>query len=717
MPETKGQIRKADVAFIRAEIDTNSINKDTKTFDVVFATENPILRNYWWAEEKFYEVLVCDRRNMVCDRLDGGLVPLLDTHNNYSITNQYGIERNWKIENKECRATIEYTSQTQKQDLWPDIENKVIRNVSVWPRILKYERIPNAQDPINGIPTYRAVLWEAMEISLCPVQVDSKSSTRSEDANTHEIEILNYNIQNRSNMEKNVEQQIRDAVRAAGLEEAFADGLIGRADMTLETATAEIANKRGGTPAPVVAPVAPQAPAPVAPQAPAADGDAGTRAVTAERERVASINTIAGKYQGKLERSFIDGLVGKQANGGFLTVDEARMAILEKLAESDVNISGGGASVRSQDIRDTNVPMVEALMERAQPGSVQRFYNLDTATKGRGLSEAGKDFRFMSMVDMCRAICQKSGVSVAGLSKEEVVKRAMSTTDMPDLFTSTVKRFMRMDYETYVPDWERFSQRVPADDFRVKTGIKVDSAVTFEEIAENGEYKESNVISNEKATIQLKTYGRRFSISRKTIINDDLGVLARMPRIIALGYRQFQSKKAWALVTGNALCPDGKSLFHADHGNLGTAALIGDSALSAARTAMRRQTSPEGNELMITPKFLMVPPELETKAQKLLKPIYPGQVADVNLWSSLDPFVNVYFADTTAWYMVADPNMISADGMVHAFLDGQEGLYTESFINQDNDALVIKARGDFDCAMWGWQGWYKNPGAAEGSVD
>lgn len=701
--------KKAGIFQNRAAVDTNTVDAEKRTFDIVFATETPVFRRGW--ETNYNEVLAISPKSIRTERLATGGMPLVNNHNQWAgIQGQMGRVASYTIDTvkKEARATIQFSTQEQFKGIFDDIAAGIIRNISVGYRVWKYDVIKNDPNDAKEIPTYRAIDWEPMEVSLVMVPADHNSSVRSA-ADENEVEILNSNIQNRSNMEKNVEQQIRDAVRAAGLDEAFADGLIGRADMTLETATAEIANKRGGTPAPVVAPVAQQAPA--------ADGDTSARAVSAERERVANINAIAGKYQGKLERSFIDGLVGKQANGGFLTVDEARMAILEKLAESDVNISGGGASVRSQDIRDTNVPMVEALMERAQPGSVQRFYNLDTATKGRGLSEAGKDFRFMSMVDMCRAICQKSGVSVAGLSKEEVVKRAMSTTDMPDLFTSTVKRFMRMDYETYVPDWERFSQRVPADDFRVKTGIKVDSAVTFEEIAENGEYKESNVISNEKATIQLKTYGRRFSISRKTIINDDLGVLARMPRIIALGYRQFQSKKAWALVTGNALCPDGKSLFHADHGNLGTAAVIGDNALSAARTAMRRQTSPEGNELLITPKFLMVPPELETKAQKLLKPIYPGQVADVNLWSSLDPFVNVYFADTNAWYMVADPNMISADGMVHAFLDGQEGLYTESFINQDNDALVIKARGDFDCAMWGWQGWYKNPGAAEGSVD
>ena len=62
--------------------------------------------------------------------------------------------------------------------------------------------------------------------------------------------------------------------------------------------------------------------------------------------------------------------------------------------------------------------------------------------------------------------------------------------------------------------------------------------------------------------------------------------------------------------------------------------------------------------------------------------------------------------------MVANPETTTVDGMVHAYLSGQEGLYTESYVDKKTDKIVIKNRLDFATAMWGWQGWYKNPGAA-----
>lgn len=700
MPEIKA-IKKGQTSFVRATIDTASIDKTAKEFDVVFATENPILRNYYWADEPFYEVLNCDKKSIRAERLDAGVVPLLDTHSMYSVTNQYGRAISWSVKNGEARARIKYTTQAGKADLWNDIENGVITGISVGPRIYKYERVPN-NDP-KATPTYRAVDWEVMEISFAPVPIDYKSAVRAEGGGEYDIEILNNNIENRSNMEKAVEKQIRDAVRAAGYDDAYANELINRADMTLEIATTEIEAKRAATkPTPAAQPAA------AAPES----GDAAERAVNAERERVAGINTIAAKYDGRLERSFINSLIAKQGNGSYLTIDQARMAILEKLADTDVTVGGGAPRAKGQDQRDTIIPMVEAVMERAMPGSVERYYKLENPSEKRGLSEAAKDFRYMPMIDICRAILVKNGEKVNGLTPSEIAKRALSTTDLPDLFSTTISRFLRMNYQTFVPEWEQFSRRVPANDFRTKTGVKVSSNITFEEIAENGEFKESTLMSDEKATIQLKTYGRRIKISRQTIINDDLGVLPDWTNKIALGYAKFRSKKVWGMVTDNVLCPDGNALFSVEHGNLGTASLIKDTALSAARTGMRRQKDPQGNELFITPKFLMVPPELETSAEKLLRQIYPPDVPTVNIWSSLQPFMNVYFTDTKAWYLVADPMTAGCDGIVHAYLDGQEGLVTESYVDKDTKGVTIDAWGDFDCAMWGWQGWHKNPGAA-----
>lgn len=709
--------KQAGITYTRADIDTSTINSDAKTFEVVFATENPVFRSYWWADEAFYEVLVCDKKSIRSERLDAGVVPLLDTHNSTSVTDQYGIVRSWSIKNGECRAVIEWSSQPSKAELWSDIEKKVIRSISVGPRIWKYERVPNTN--LKEVPTYRAVDWEPVEISLATVPVDYKSATRADAKDEHEIEILNYK-QNRADMtpEEILAQQnraiadehkrgmdIRLAVRAANLPEAFADELIVRADngkpLAMDAVRAAITAQQA-IPAPLTQ-------------------DDINRALETEQKRSTEIRTAV--RAAALPETFADELIGRKVENRTLTVDQAKAAVLDKMAEKDINIggpgSGGGARAHGDERTHIISAMTEGMMHRAVPGSVQKFYAMSEETKTRAMDVKAHDYKHMNFIDIARSILTMNGVpNVMSMSPAEVAKRALDTTDLPDLFTSTVKRFLLMNYQPVVPEWMRFSKAVPASDFRIKTGVKFDAAVTFEELGEDGEYKEANLMSNEKATIQLKTYARSFGISRKTIINDDLGVLTDIPTAIGLGAKQFQSKKVWGMITTNngANTPDGKSLFHADHGNFATganASQIEDTSLSAGRTAMNRQLSPQKNELDINPAFLLVPPELRTKAQKLLRLISPIRTEDVNIWGDLEPVSNVYLKDPLAWYMVAAPGSTTAEGMVHSYLSGQEGLYTESYIDQKTDKLVIKSRLDFDCQMWGYAGWYKNSGAAQ----
>jgi len=712
--------KQGGILIFRADIDSTTVNKEDKTFDVVFATENPVLRSPWWSDETFYEVLVCDKKCIRAERLDGGMVPLLDMHSGYSVTTQYGIERSWSIVNKECRAKIQYSLQDGKADLWKDIEGGIIKNISVGAKIYQYERVPNT-DP-KKTPTYRAIDWEVNEISMATVQLDYKSSVRAEGAERiergedgketlHEIEIINYKTK-RSVMKQNEIKELRVAVRAAGLDDDYADALIARCigdeAMTMDAARAEILSKK---------------PTPAAPKVLTQEDI--TRAATEERQRGTDIRNLVRTQRAvapdAMSEEFADDMIGRG-----LTLDAARAEILNKTAaaKSDGPANGGpgGASARGDERTGILRAMSEGMMHRAEPGSVENYYKLkpkdggDKYTVGRAMDVKAHDYKYMSFLEISRAVLTMNGVAgVQSMSPAEVVKRALDTTDLPDLFTSTVNRFMRLNYEAVVPEWMQFSRPVQADDFRTKTGIKFDAAVTFEELAEDGEYKESNMMSNEKATIQLKTYARSFGITRKTIINDDQGVLNYIPRFIGLGASQFQSKSAWANITGNVNTPDGVPLFDPKHKNYatgGAASAIVDAALSAGRTAMRRQKSPQGNELDIKPAYLLVPPELQTTAEKLLRTISPTLVQNVNIWGTLEPFTNVYLSDPLAWYLVANPNTTTVDGMVHSYLSGQEGLFTESYVDKKTDKIVIKARLDFATAMWGSQGWYKNAGAA-----
>ena len=694
--------KKGGILINRAEVQDGSINKEAKTFDVVFASETPVYRSPWWSDESFNEILVIDKKSIRSERLDLGVVPLLDNHSGWmGINNQYGAVRNWRIENGMAMATVQYSAQASKADVWSDIESGVIRSISVGAKVYQYE-IVRDKDP-KKTPTYRAVDWEPMEISLVPMGADPNASVQRKESDEFEISFID-NTKRGGMGTENEDVIVAERKRMNGIMELCREANLGhefQSDLVLRGVTVDEARTA------IAAEVA-------KPKALSADDIA--RAVELENKRCAEIRTIARGLQ--LDEAFIDGLVTRKVDGKLLTLDQARAEMIEKRAAADKGPAGGGCGpvARGDELDGIKNAMVEGLMHRVNPGSVERSYNLDDATKGRKMDVKAHDYKHSSYLDICRALLQYQGViNVQQMSKSELVTRALDTTDLPDLFTSTVKRFLRMYYEPIVPEWMMFSKNVPADDFRLKTGVKFDAAVTFEELDENGEYKEANMMSDEKATIQLQTFARMFSITRQSIINDDLGVLTDIPRGIGIGARQFQSKKVWGLITGNAACPDGNTLFHAKHGNWATgtsASAINDASLSNGRTAMRRQKSPQGNELLITPKFLVVPPELETTAQKFLREIFPTNVSAVNLWSSLEPFVNVYFANTQQWYMVADPATTTVDGIVHSYLTGQEGLFTESYIEKKSDKLVIKSRLDFAASVWGWQGWYRNDGAS-----
>ena len=52
------------------------------------------------------------------------------------------------------------------------------------------------------------------------------------------------------------------------------------------------------------------------------------------------------------------------------------------------------------------------------------------------------------------------------------------------------------------------------------------------------------------------------------------------------------------------------------------------------------------------------------------------------------------------------------DTVEYAYLEGQEGVYTETRNGFEVDGTEIKARHDFTAKAIDWRGLYKNPGAA-----
>jgi hypothetical protein len=156
---------------------------------------------------------------------------------------------------------------------------------------------------------------------------------------------------------------------------------------------------------------------------------------------------------------------------------------------------------------------------------------------------------------------------------------------------------------------------------------------------------------------------------------------------------------------------DGKRLFHNDHGNLATSAGAPDETrLSAARLAMRKQKDASGQLIAATPKFIVIPSDLETTVEKLLSTVQATETANVNAFAGrLVAVVEPRLASATAWYIVADPAMI--EGLEFAHLEGEPGPQIETRAGFDVDGIETRVRLDFGCGFIDHRGWYRNAGA------
>lgn len=156
---------------------------------------------------------------------------------------------------------------------------------------------------------------------------------------------------------------------------------------------------------------------------------------------------------------------------------------------------------------------------------------------------------------------------------------------------------------------------------------------------------------------------------------------------------------------------DGTALFHADHGNLAASgAALSIDTLGAARKAMRLQTDVSGQgRAGVVPKYLLVGPALETLAEQLIATINAATVDDVNPFSGK---LNLLVEDRyegNGWWLFADPANEAA--FVHAYLDGRNGPQVEMREGWTVLGTEFRCILDFGCGVREYRAAYRNPGA------
>ncbi len=90
----------------------------------------------------------------------------------------------------------------------------------------------------------------------------------------------------------------------------------------------------------------------------------------------------------------------------------------------------------------------------------------------------------------------------------------------------------------------------------------------------------------------------------------------------------------------------------------------------------------------------------------------PSATADVNTFAGRLQVIEeprlIPSTGNDPWFLAADPSRI--DTIEYAYLDGQEGVYTETRSGFEVDGIEIKARHDFAAKAIDWRGLFKNAG-------
>ena len=235
-------------------------------------------------------------------------------------------------------------------------------------------------------------------------------------------------------------------------------------------------------------------------------------------------------------------------------------------------------------------------------------------------------------------------------------------------------------------------------------------------VNEKGEFTHGS-IAESKETYKLLTYGRIVSLTRQTIINDDLSAFTRIPAGFGVAAATLESDTVWGIVTANAAMADGTALFHANHSNLnsGAGSALAVAGLGAGMAAMAKQKGLDGlTTLNVQGRYIAVPVALQLTAFQLIAAnLAPAASANLvpeylrALMPIAEPRLDAN--STTAWYLFASPDQI--DTIEYAYLEGNEGVYLETRQGYDVDGVEIKARLDFGAKAIDFRGMQKNAGA------
>lgn len=381
-----------------------------------------------------------------------------------------------------------------------------------------------------------------------------------------------------------------------------------------------------------------------------------------------------------------------------VSVDEARAMVMDQLRARNKGVSVTMGEAESDKFR------------AAAQDAVLMAAGIPVADAAPGAQE----LRGHSMVELARESLQREGLQANFGDNMELARQAInSTTTFPAIMANLANKSVMVGFNEAETTYQIWAGKGSNRDFKEAARVALSEAGNLELVPEGGQFQQ-DFLGEASARTKVATYGKLFSLTRQAIINDDLGLFSKIATKYGSAAKRLVNKMVYAQLTGNVKMQDGVALFDSKHGNVaGTGEALSVKSIAKAITAMRRQKGITGDAtLNITPKYLVVPPELEMTAYQIVNST--AAVDGVNSGVA-NPckgrFVVVADAELTdpdAWYLVADASQ--HDTIEVTYLNGVETPRLETRQGFDVDGIEYKVAFDCGVSALDFRGVFKNAG-------
>ncbi|MGB9105968.1 MAG: hypothetical protein WCC59_14500 [Terriglobales bacterium] len=206
-----------------------------------------------------------------------------------------------------------------------------------------------------------------------------------------------------------------------------------------------------------------------------------------------------------------------------------------------------------------------------------------------------------------------------GMMRVAAAAATVITSDFPNILLNSMTKKLLADYaELGMGGLDQVVIYTDTRDYKRQDRVRMGYLSDLSTVAEDDPYTDFAKPTDEVIQYTPTKRGNILAISRETILNDDLNKIQAFPtRAARAAHRTLKQFVTNFFVNNQVFGPDTLAWFHANHGNLGSAALTIDELIQR-EAALGLQTEKDSlKPLGLTLDWLMVPISLRAKAYQI----------------------------------------------------------------------------------------------------